>query len=117
MTEPYAMCGVQAVRGATTVIEFSSLGGEDRILWAATLARPGQPSTPDPAPAIVSIFRLDPGGPVAVATQVEEDTGTRSEQYRMMGNYGHDAEPGSYIMRIVSGTGALLAEGSFEVVP
>lgn len=116
MTEPYAMCGIQAVRGATRVIDLSSLDGEDRILWVATLARPGQPPTPDPVPPIVTIFRLDPGGPVAVATQVEEGTGSRSEQYRMMGNYGHDAEPGSYIMRIVSGTGILLAEGSFEIV-
>jgi hypothetical protein len=34
----------------------------------------------------------------------------------MMGNYGHDAQPGSYLMHIVSGSGNLLAEGRFEIV-
>jgi hypothetical protein len=97
--------------------ELSSLGGEDTILWAATLARPGPPSSPDPVPPTVTLFRLDATGPVEVSIQVEEDTGTQVEQYRMMGNYGHDAQPGSYLMRITSGTGALLSEGRFEIVP
>jgi hypothetical protein len=110
-------CGAQALRGAKSVFEFSSLGGEDRIMWAATLARPGPPAAPDPVPPTATLFRLDAAGPVVVSTQVEEDTGTRSKQYRMMGNYGHDAQPGSYLMRIVSGNGSLLAEGRFEIVP
>lgn len=110
-------CGAQAVRGATSLIEFSSLRGEDRIIWAATLARPTRSSTPDPVSPTVTLVRLDLAGPVVVSTQVEEGTGVRSEQYRMMGNYGRDAQPGSYLMRIVSGSGTLLAEGRFEIVP
>lgn len=105
-------CGAQAVRGATSVIAFSSLGGEDRISWAATLARPGQPTTPDPVLPTMTLFRLDPGGPVVVETQ----TGEALSEYQMRGNYGHDARPGSYLMRIVSGSGDLLAEGRFEIV-
>jgi len=105
-------CGAQAVRGAKSVIVFSSLGGEDTISWAATLARPGQPTTPDPVLPTMTLFRLDPGGPVVVETVIQEPF----NEYRMMGNYGHDARPGSYVMRIVSGTGDLLAEGRFEIV-
>jgi hypothetical protein len=60
----------------------------------------------------MTLFRLDSEGPVVVATQVGEP----SEQYRMMGNYGHDAQPGSYLMHIVSGSGNLLAEGRFQIV-
>ena len=105
-------CGVQAVRGADPLIAFSSLGGEDRIFWVATLARPGQPTTPDPIRPTMTLFRLDPDGPVEVETVI----GEYSEQYRMMGNYGRDAKPGSYHMRIVSGSGDLLAEGRFEIV-
>ena len=105
-------CGAQAVRGATSVIAFSILAGEDRIPWAATLAWPGRPTAPDPELPTMTLFRLDAGGPVVVATE----TGQRVEQYRMIGNYGHDAVPGSYLMRIVSGSGSLLAEGRFDIV-
>lgn len=105
-------CGAQAVRGGKSVFAFSSFGGEDRILWVATLARPGQPTTPDPVLPTMTLFRLDPGGPVVVETQ----TGEPFTEYAMMGNYGHDAQPGSYRMRIVSGSGDLLAEGRFEIV-
>lgn len=104
-------CGSQAVRGAEPVIAFASLGGEDRIAWVATLARPGRPTTPDPVLPTMTLFRLDPGGRVLIATQTQE---TFSE-YSMRGNYGHDAQPGSYLMRIVSGSGDLLAEGRFEI--
>ena len=34
----------------------------------------------------------------------------------MMGNYGHDTQPGLYLKCIVSGTGTVLAEGGFEIV-
>jgi hypothetical protein len=105
------VCGAQAVHGATSVIPFSSLGGEDRISWAATLARPGQPSTPDPILPTMTLSRLDPGGAVVVQTM----TGEPFAEYQMRGNYGHDALPGSYLMRIVSGEGDLLAEGRFEI--
>jgi hypothetical protein len=105
-------CGAQAVSGARSVIPFSSLDGEDRIPWVAVLAWPGQPTTPDPVPATMTLVRLDPGGEVAVGTQ--KGSGA---QYQMAGNYGHDAEPGSYRMRIVSAGGVLLAEGRFEIVP
>jgi hypothetical protein len=110
-------CGAQAVRGAASSFELSSFGGEDRIMWVATLARRGPMATPDPVPPTVTLFRLDASGPVVVSAQVEEDTGTRSEQYRMMGNYGHDAKVGSYLMRITAGDGNLLAEGRFDIVP
>ena len=105
-------CGAQAVRDATSVIKFASLGGEDTIFWAATLARPGRPTTPDPALPTMTLFRLDPDGPVVVATQIEEP----ASEYSMRGNYGHDARPGSYLMRIVSASGDLLAEGRFDIV-
>ena len=112
MTEPGGPCGAQAVRGAVTVISFSILKGEDRIPWAATLNWPGRPTVPDPVLPIMSLFRIEPSGPVLVLTE----TGSRSEEYRMTGNYGHDAIPGSYLMRIVSGAGSLLAEGRFEII-
>lgn len=105
-------CGAQAVLGARSVIPFSSLEGEDRIPWVAVLARPGHPTAPDPIRAKMTLVRLDPGGEVVVATQTGSDP-----QYQMAGNYGHDAQPGSYLMRIVSGGGVLLAEGKFEIVP
>jgi len=107
-----SLCGAQAVRDPKSVIAFSSLGGEDRIAWAATLARPGYPTTPDSVPPTMTLVRLDLGGPVVVATQAGEPV----EEYRMLGNVGHDAQPGRYLMRIVSGTGGLLAEGRFEIV-
>lgn len=106
-------CGAQAVVGAKSVFSIASLGGEDRIPWAATLARSGNPSTPDPVMPIMTLVREDVGGPVVVATQVGEP----AEMYRMLGAYGHEAKAGSYLMRIVSGSGELLAEGRFEVVP
>lgn len=112
MTEVGASCGAQAVRGAMTMIAFSILKGEDRIPWAATLDWPGRPAVPDPVLPVMSLFRIEPTGPVLVLTE----TGSPSEQYRMMGSYGHDAVPGSYLMRIVSGSGSLLAEGRFEIV-
>lgn len=105
-------CGAQAVLGAKLVIPFSSLGGEDRIPWVAVLAWPGKPTLPDPIRATMTLVRLDSGGEVVVATQTGSDP-----QYQMAGNYGHDAKPGSYRMRIVSGAGDLLAEGNFEIVP
>lgn len=55
-------CGAQAVRGVTSVIAFSSLSGEDRIFWVATLARQGQPTAPDPVLPTMTLFLLDPGG-------------------------------------------------------
>jgi hypothetical protein len=105
-------CGAQAVSGATSLIAFSSLGGEDRILWVATLARPGHPTTPDPVLPTMTLFRLDPGGPVAVETETQAPF----TEYRMDGNWGHDAQPGAYLMRIVSSDGVVLAEGRFEIV-
>ena len=105
-------CGAQAVRGATSLIAFSSLGGEDTIFWAATLARPGQPTTPDPVLPTMTLVRLDPGGPVVVDTETQEPF----NEYRMDGRYGHDAQPGAYLMQIVSSNGNVLAEGRFEIV-
>ena len=112
MTADNGTCGAQAVRGARSTIPFSILDGEDRIPWAATLAWTRPPTAPDPVLPMMTLFRLDAAGPVVVATE----TGSRSERYRMMGNYGHDAVPGSYLMRITSGSGSLLAEGRFEIV-
>ncbi len=83
------------------------------MLWVATLARSGQPTTADPVPPTMTLVRVDPNGPVVVQTVTGQPG--EPEQYRMMGNYGHDALPGSYLMRIVSGTGELLAEGRFEI--
>ncbi len=105
-------CGAQAVRDAETTISFSSLGGEDRIFWVATLARPGNLTTPDPILPTMTLLRLDPEGPVVVDTATQEP----ATEYSMRGQYGHDARPGAYLMRIVSASGDLLAEGRFEIV-
>lgn len=109
-------CGAQALRAPSSIFKLSSFGGEDRILWAATLARP-EPAAPDPVPPTVTLLRLDGAKRVEVSTNVHQQFGAVSEQYRMMGNYGHDAQVGTYLMRIVSATGTLLAEGGFEIVP
>jgi hypothetical protein len=105
------------VRGAASTFDLSSFGGEDGILWVATLARPESLASPDPVPPTVSLVRLDAAGPVVVPLTPHADYGTVVEQYRMMGAYGHDARPGSYVMRIVSGDGVVLAEGRFDIVP
>jgi hypothetical protein len=68
--------------------------------------------TPDPVPPRVTLSRLDPSGPVVLATVTQEPV----SGYAMMGNAGHDALPGSYLMRIVSASGDLLAEGRFQIV-
>lgn len=110
-------CGAQAVRGAALTFDLSTFGGEDGITWVATLARPASLASPDPVPPTVSLYRLDAAGPILVSPFIHVDYGSQSEQYRMMGSYGHDARPGSYVMRIVSGDGSLLAEGTFVIVP
>lgn len=97
--------------------DLSTFEGEDGIMWVATLARSERLASADPIPPTVTLYRFDAAGPVAVSPFVRADYGTQSEQYRMLGNYGHDARPGSYVMRIVSGDGSLLAEGSFVIVP
>lgn len=107
-------CGAQAITGGSSTFSVAALGGEDRIPWAATLARSGRPTAPDPVMPKMTLVRTDPDGTsVVVATQIGEPV----EMYRMLGNYGHDATPGLYLMRIVSGTNELLAVGRFEVIP
>ncbi len=107
------VCGAQAVSGATSVIRLASLAGEWRIIWAATLARPGHPTEPDAVPPTMTLVRLEPSGRVVVDTAVDEP----SDEYSMRGSYDQDATPGSYEMRIVSNESIVLAEGGFQIVP
>lgn len=60
----------------------------------------------------MTLVRLDANGPLVVATQTEQP----NAEYKMDGAYGHDAQPGAYLMRVVSAGGDLLAEGRFEIV-
>ena len=106
------VCGAQAVRGATSTIEFSSITSADTILWVATLERPSDASTPDPVSPTMTLERLDPDGPVVVATQTQE----LPFDYSMAGWYGRNAQPGAYLMRVVSSDGVVLAEGRFDIV-
>jgi hypothetical protein len=105
-------CGAQAVRNPRDKISLASLEGEDRIPWVAVFARPGRLAPPDPLGASMTLVRLESGTEVLVDSQVAS-----GPQYMMLGNYGHDARVGAYLMRIVSGTGALLAHGRFEITP
>ena len=99
--------------GGSAIRPSIALGaGEDRIGWVATLNRPGRPTTPDPVLPTMTLYRIDPSGPVMVATQ----TGQPVSEYQMSGNFGHDAQPGMYLMRILSGNGELLADGRFDIV-
>lgn len=57
-------------------------------------------------------MRIDSGAEVAVDSQTAS-----GPQYMMLGNYGHDARVGAYLMRIVSANGTPVAQGRFEVTP
>ena len=104
-------CGAQAVLGPLPVIPFSTLLGEDRISWAATLAWPSRPTLPLAQTPSITLVRLDPAGEVVVG---HESCQTQMA-YQCGGSYGHDAVPGRYRMRIASAAGDVLATGTFEI--
>ena len=104
-------CGAQAVAGARSVIPFSSLLGEDRISWAATLAWPSRPTLPLAQTPTMTLVRVDPAGEVVV----DHESCPSQMAYQCGGSYGHDAVPGRYRMRIASAAGDSLATGTFEI--
>lgn len=104
-------CGAQAVSDPRSVIPFSTLLGEDRISWAATLAWPSKPAVPLAQTPTMTLVRVDPIGEVVV----DRRSCQSQMAYQCAGNYGHDALPGVYRMRIASAAGDVLAEGTFEI--